>query len=105
MLLKQKSDKVEHVTLVMWSALAMPSSDMVVGVDGKKSFVKNGKFEEMTKYIFREWNGKTIEITTKNNLFRDLEGEIVDLTFDVSFDDFKKVIKTKLVDVQKSKVA
>jgi len=102
---KTKSDKVENVRLIMAASIKMPSSDRVVDENGKSSFKKNGKFDDMTKYLFKKSTGESFEITTKNNQFRTLEGELVDITFVIVYDEFKKKLGVKLFEIEKSKTA
>jgi len=95
------SDKLQKIRLIMFEKTMMADSDMVE-VGGKKSFVKNGKMSEYTTYTFRDGSGDKLEILSKNNDYRNLEGEIVDVSLDVSYDGFSRRVKTKLASVKKS---
>jgi len=96
-----KSDKLQQVKLVMFEKTDMPSSDMKE-VDGKKVFVKNGKFEEMTTYTLRDGFGNKIVTMSKNNDFRALEGEIVDVELDLVFNDFTRKTQVRLLSLKKA---
>jgi len=90
-----KSDSLQKVKMVMFSAQKLPESTMKE-VDGKKSFVKTGNMVEFTKYVFRDEMGQTYEILTKENGYRNLEGKYVDVTLDIQVSEFDGKTKIKL---------
>lgn len=94
-------DSLQKVKLVMFSRKDLPASEMKE-VNGKKTFVKNGLMTEMTEYTFRDESGQTLVLLTKDNSYRTLEGELVDIVIDVSINDFTGKVAVKLVSVQKS---
>jgi len=87
---------------MMFEKTMMPESEMKEGTDGKKSFVKTGKEIEMTTYTFRDGAGDKLEFLSKENSYRDLEGEIVDISLEVKLNNFTKKLQTKLVSVSKT---
>lgn len=95
------TDSLQKVKLVMWERTMMPESEMKE-VSGKKSFVKTGKEIEMTTYTFKDSAGDKLELTSKENNYRTLEGEIVDITLDVKLNNFTKKLQTRLARVEKS---
>jgi len=97
-----RNDVMNQVKLVMFERTMMPESTMET-VNGKKEFVKTGKEVEMTTYTFRDGFGDKLVMLSKENGYRDLEGELVDITLDVKYNDFTKKTQTKLVGVQKAK--
>jgi len=101
-----RTDPLQKVKLFMFEASSMPGSEKQT-VNGKTVFVKNPALApvEMTKYTFRDGMGQKFEIMTKENGYRSLEGEIVDVALDVSTDDFTGRTKVKLASVTKSQQA
>jgi len=99
-----KSSNLQAVKLVMFEKVMMPESEMKEGSDGKKTFVKTGKEVEMTAYTFRDGFGDKLEFTSKENGYRNLEGEIVDIEIDVKLNSFTRKIQTKLSSVKKSQL-
>jgi len=97
-----KSEKLQEVKLVMYEKTLMPESIMQE-VDGKKKFVKTGKDTEMTTYTFRDGFGEKLVILSKDNGYRNLEGETVDIVLEVVFNDFQKKNTVKLASCEKSK--
>jgi len=95
------SDKLQKVKLVMYEKTMLPESEMREE-GGKKSFVKTGKEVEMTTYTFRDGAGDKLILLSKENGYRNLEGEVVDITLDVKFNDFTKKAQVKLASVTKS---
>jgi len=95
------SDKLTKTKLVMWEKTDMPESKLVE-TNGKKSFEKTGKTEEMTTYTFRDGFGEKLVILTKDNSYRALEGEMVDLSVGVVFNDFQKKNRVALISCKKS---
>lgn len=98
MIFKTK-DELNKVQLKMWESTAMKDSDIVEGPDGKKKFVPNGKFVDMTTYTFRDEFGSKLVIMSKNSDFRAYEGKYVDIELDVSLDEFTRKVKTRLLNV------
>jgi len=80
-------DKLQDVKLLMWEKVEMPASVAEKDSSGKTVFRKTGGMVEMTNYIFRDSFGTTLEIQSKNNDYRTLEGEIVDIQVDISRND------------------
>jgi len=99
-----KSEDLQNVKLVMFEKTEMPES-IQQEVNGKKQFVQTGKKVEMTTYTFRDGFGEKLVILSKDNSFRDLEGSIVDLTLDISFNDFQKRNNVKLLSCEKQKTS
>jgi len=88
----------------MFEVSIMPGSEKFI-VNGKTEFRKNPALPsvEMTKYTFRDGMGTKFEINSKENGYRTLEGEIVDVSLEISNDEFNKGRpKLKLVGVSKS---
>jgi len=97
-----RTDPLQKVKLIMFERVDMPESEMKEGADGKKSFVKTGKTVEMTSYTFRDAAGSKLVVMSKENGYRSLEGEIVDVDLDVKFNDFTKTIRVSLAAVRKA---
>jgi len=95
-------DPIQKVKLMFYEKTMMPESKMEEDSKGKKSFVKTGGEVEMTTYTFRDDSGDKIIFLSKENGYRSLEGEYVDITLDIRFNDFTKKVQTKLVSVRKS---
>lgn len=95
-----KSEITQEVKLVMYEKTMMPESTMQE-VDGKKKFVKTGKETEMTTYTFRDGFGEKLVILSKDNSYRNLEGELVSLVLEVIYNDFQKRNTLKLVSCEK----
>jgi len=95
------ADKLQKVKLMMWEKTMLPESEMK-DVDGKKSFIKTGREVEMTTYTFRDGMGDKLEFLSKENGYRALEGETVDIEIDVKLNNFTKKIQTRLASVRKS---
>jgi len=79
----------------------LPESEMK-DVDGKKSFIKTGREVEMTTYTFRDAGGDLLQILSKENGYRSLEGEVVDVDLDVKMNNFTKKVGVKLAAVRKA---
>jgi len=94
---------VEDVKLVMWEKVDMPESVAGKDVAGKTVFNKTGKTIEMTNYIFRDGFGEKLVAMSKDNAYRTLEGEMVDIAVDIQFNDFTKKNKVSLVDCKIAK--
>lgn len=101
MKLNKISSTLDSVKLVMFERTMMPESEMKV-VNGKKEFIKTGKEVENTTYTFRDSFGDKLIIMSKNNSFRTLEGEVVDLVIEVAYNDFQKKNRVSLVSCSKS---
>jgi len=97
-----KTEKGSDTKLLMFERTMMPESIMQE-VDGKKKFVKTGKEVEMTTYTFRDGFGDKLVILSKDNGYRNLEGGLVDLVLEVTFNDFQKKNTVKLVSCEKAK--
>jgi len=98
-----RTHESDGVKLKMWEKVMMPESKMD---ETTKKFVKTGgPAIEMTKYTFRDITGDVLELTSKENNYRSLEGETVVLTLDITLDNFKHVVRTKLARVDKVVVA
>jgi len=95
-----KSDSVQEVKLVMFEKTMMPDSIMQE-VNGKKQFVKTGKESELTTYTFRDGFGEKLVILSKDNSYRNLEGELVSLGLEIVYNDFQKKNNVKLVSCEK----
>jgi len=95
-----KSELIQEVKLVMYEKTMLPESNMQE-VNGKKQFVKTGKETEMTTYTFRDGFGEKLVVLSKDNSYRALEGEIVELTIDCVYNDFTKKNRVSLVEVKK----
>jgi len=91
-----KNEELQDVKLVMYEKTMLPESEMKE-VDGKKQFVKTGKETEFTTYTFRDGYGEKMVALSKDNSFRDLEGSLVNITVDVTFNDFTKKNQVKLL--------
>jgi len=98
-----RSDALQKVKLVMFEASTMPGSEKQI-VGGKTVFVKNPLLPtvEMTKYTFRDAMGQKFEVMTKENGYRSLEGESVDVTVDIATDQFTGKTRVKLASVSKA---
>jgi len=103
MRISKVSTELEGVKLLMFERTLMPESNMQV-VNGKKEFVKTGKDIEMTTYTFRDSFGDKLVFVSKDNNYRTLEGDLVDIVIDVVFNDFQKKNQVKLVSVSKSRI-
>lgn len=93
---------LEATKLVMFERTMMPESTQQV-VNGKKEFVKTGKEVEMTTYTFRDTMGDKLVFLSKDNSYRDFEGESVDIVVDITYNEFQKRNVVKLISCQKSK--
>lgn len=100
-----KTAPTEKVKLVMFESVSMPVSVASKDEKGKTIFTKTGQMEEYTTYTFRDTFEKKIVFTTKNNNYRNLEGEFVDIELEIVYDDFNNKVKTKLASVTKSVVS
>jgi len=92
------SNKIPDVKLVFFERTDMPESSMQE-VDGKKQFVKTGKTVEMTTYTFRTSDGEKLVLMSKNNSYRNLEGELVDIDIEVKYNEFDRRSRVSLVAV------
>lgn len=89
----------DDVVLKMWEKVMMPESEMDPTT---KKFKKTGGPDiEITKYTFRDLVGDVLEITSKNNSYRSLEGESVVVVLDVNLNNFTKKLAVKLARVDK----
>jgi len=98
-------DNMQNVELKMWEAVFMPESVPVQDSEGKTSYKKTGNKVEMTKYSFRDTFGTVLELQSKNNEYRSLEGEMVSIQIDISKNDFpgaKVKMPIKLLSVRKA---
>lgn len=96
-----KTTNENPIKLVMWEKTMMPESKSEI-VNGKKQFIKTGNEVEMTTYIFRDSFGDIMKFLSKNNIYRTFEGGNVDITLDLSFNDFQKKNLLKLESVSSS---
>jgi len=96
------SQDSQEVKMVMFENTDMPDSTMQE-VNGKKVFVKTGKITAMTTYTFRDGFGEKLIILSKDNTYRNLEGEMVDIILEVVFNDFQKRNRISLVSCVKAK--
>jgi len=94
-------DKLQKVKLMFYEKTMLPESKMQE-VDGKKSFVKTGGEVEMTTYTFRDASGDKLIVLSKENGYRALEGELVDIDVDIKYNEFTKKLQVKLASVKKS---
>jgi len=100
--MKFKALDVKEVKLVMFEKTMMGDSKMEKDKDNKTIFVKTGTETEHTTYTFRDSFGEKLVLLSKNNDYRKLEGEFVNVTLDVVFNDFSKKNKVSLVSIEKS---
>lgn len=96
-----KLDGLQKVKLVMWEKTNLPESKMV-DVEGKKGFQKTGKEIEHTTYSFRDGSGEKLVFLSKENGYRDFEGEFVDIEIDVKYNEFTKKTQTRLSSCRKA---
>jgi len=96
-----KTANLQNVKLVMFERTMMPESTMKE-VDGKKSFVKTGNEVEMTTYTFRDGMGDKFVTMSKDNSYRTLEGEMVDIELDIKLNEFTRKAQIKLAAVRKA---
>jgi len=89
-------DTLQNVKLAMWEKTELPDNELK---DGK--WVKTGRVTEKTTYTFRDATGEKLVILGSND-YRNFEGELVDVTFELKFDEFKKRLSVKLGSVQKA---
>jgi len=92
----------QTVKLVMFERTMMPESDRSTDDKGKTIFVKNGKEVEFTTYTFRDTFGDKLVLMSKSADYRPFEGKFVNITLDVTLNDFTKKIQTKLVSCELS---
>lgn len=93
--------KEKDVKLVMWEKTLMPESTAGKDATGKSVFTKTGKMIEMTTYTFRDVVGEKLVVLSKDNNFRTLEGEDVEIVLDVVFNDFQKKNRVSLISLKK----
>lgn len=98
------SDSLQKVKLVMFEKTMMKDSEMKE-VDGKKVFVKNGQETEFTTYTFRDSFGEKLVILSKENSYRALEGETVDIEVEIVYNEFGRKNRVSLASVKKSAAA
>jgi len=99
-----RSREGQEVKLIMWEKTEMPDSDMVTNEKtGKKEFVKNGKTTEMTTYTLRDGFGNKFVVLSKDNSYRSLEGEMVEISVDLVYNDFNRKTQIKLASMAKAK--
>lgn len=96
-----KTASLQKVKLVMFERTMLPESTMKE-VDGKKSFVKTGQEVEMTTYTFRDGMGDKFVILSKENGYRNLEGETVDIELDIKLNEFTRKPALKLASIRKA---
>lgn len=96
-----KSDKLQEVKLVMFEKTMLPESE-AREVNGKKEFMKTGREVEFTTYSFRDSFGEKLVLLSKDNSYRSLEGEMVDLELEVKYNEFSRKNRVALVSVRKS---
>jgi len=96
-----KTANLQNVKLVMFERTMMPESTMKE-VDGKKSFVKTGNEVEMTTYTFRDGMGDKFVTMSKDNSYRSLEGEMVDISVELKHNSFTNKTQTSLASVAKA---
>lgn len=94
--------KIENVKLLMWEQTLMKESVATKGTDGKTIFTKTDKDLEYTTYVFRDFVGEKIVLTSKNNSYRTLEGEDVTINLSIKYDDFNRKNKISLTSIEKT---
>lgn len=81
----------KEMTLMMWSKNEMKerTKDPQTG-----EWKDTGRTEEKTKYYLRDEFGDTLEFISGNE-YREMEGSLVEVNMDISFNDFqnKNVVK------------
>lgn len=103
MILKKEYSDLDNVKLVMFERTMLPES-VSSKVDGKTIFTKTGKEIEHTTYTFRDSFGDKLILLSLNSDYRAFEGECVDITISVTYNEFQKKNLVKLVSCSKSKV-
>jgi len=97
--------EINDLKLVMFERTLMPESIMKKDDKGKTVFEKTGQKTEMTTYTFRDGFGEKLVFLSKENGYRSLEGETVDIELEVSYDEFNRKSKVALISVEKTKKA
>jgi len=97
-----KADAIQKVKLMLWEKTMLPESEMQTNSAGKKEFIKTGKEVEMTTYTFRDAMGDKLVFLSKENGYRSLEGEVVDIELDVKYNEFTKKPQVKIASVRKA---
>jgi len=92
--------KESGTRLKMWERTMMPESKMVEK-NGKREFEKTGHEVEMTTYTLTDEVGDKLVILSKDNSFRQLEGEEVRLILEVVYNDFQKRNRISLAGMEK----
>lgn len=98
----KNSTELDSLKLVMFERTLMPESIKSKDEKGKTIFTKTDKEVEYTTYLFRDSFGDVLKFTSKNNDYRSLEGEYVNIVIDIAFNDFQKKNSLKLVSVSKA---
>jgi len=98
-----RSDALQKVKLIMFEKVEMPESEMKENEKtGKKEFIKTGKKVEMTSYTFRDAFGDKLVLLSKNNEYRNLEGETVDIEVELKHNAFTNKTQVSLAQVRKA---
>jgi len=80
----------------------LPESIASKDDNGKTIFTKTGKKVPYTTYTFRDQLGEKLIFLSNNDTWRALEGELVDIEVEISYDDYKRTTKTRLASVSKA---
>jgi len=85
---------IERVKLALYEARSLPERKK--GEDGK--WTPTGNKTEMTMYTFRDEFGEVLKFLASNK-YRELEGQEVNISLDVTYDDYNNKNKVSLKDV------
>jgi len=102
MIFKKECSDLDNVKLVMFERTMLPES-IASKVEGKTVFTKTGKEIEHTTYTFRDSFGDKLILLSLNSDYRAFEGELVDLTVSVVYNEFQKKNNIKLISCSLSK--
>jgi len=83
--------KVEGLRMKLFKSVDMPEKVK----NEKGTFEKTGKSITMTGYDLYDQMGSELYFVSPNNLWRTLEGKIVDIVIEASYDDYNR--KNKFV--------